>query len=167
MMQERLVFEIHTQVMALRTGYIGLHTVLANVREQTDFRPAPDEWSIKEVVGHLGDALELFSEHVRHIATCTPGHLCHYDEGQLVRDHRHQEQSFDLLKARLTCLHLEFERLLLWLPLEAWSLKAEHEAWGTTSIRQLLQLLAAHYAMHTEQVQQIHQCYQLSITGAA
>lgn len=159
-MKDPLVPDAQALLATLRKRRAEFNDVLAVIPEQAvAYRPAHHEWSAKEVTGHVGDAIDLFTSHITHIVAGKRELLRHYDEKQMVRERCHQNQPFSQLKARVNNLHQQLELVLLALPLQAWTMSAEHEQWKSTSVYQLVSLLSEHYHIHTVQIQHIHQNY--------
>jgi hypothetical protein len=159
-MKDPSALDVQALIVALRKRCTQFNDVLAVIPEQAAaYRPAHHEWSIKEVIGHVGDTVDLFTSHITHIVAGKREILRHYDEKQMVRERCHQNQPFSQLIARVNNLHQKLELVLLALPLQAWTMSAEHEQWKSTSVYQLVSLLSAHYHTHTVQIQHIHQNY--------
>jgi uncharacterized damage-inducible protein DinB len=63
-----------------------LHEVLDPLGEgQARFRPAPGEWSIKEVMGHLTDVERVFSYRLLRISRNDPTPLAGFEQEEYVR----------------------------------------------------------------------------------
>lgn len=61
--------------------------MLQQVSEKTSlFRYAPDKWSIREVVGHLGDTERIMAYRALRIARADPKPLQGFDENEYVRN---------------------------------------------------------------------------------
>ena len=82
-----------------------LHAALDSLTDaQARFKPGPQEWSIKEVIGHLGDVERVFSYRLFRIARNDGTPLAGFDQDDYV-----QESGFDF--APLEDLISEFEHL--------------------------------------------------------
>lgn len=82
-----------------------LHTMLDSLSEpQACFKPGPNEWSIKEVVGHLNDVERVFSYRLLRISRNDPTPLPGFEQEDFVR-----AAGFD--NASLHDLLCEFEYL--------------------------------------------------------
>ena len=80
-----------------------LHTALNTLTEsQARFKPGPQEWSIKEVMGHLGDVERVFSYRLFRISRGDGTPLAGFDQDDYV-----QEAGFD--NSPLADLIREFE----------------------------------------------------------
>ncbi len=82
-----------------------LHTALGTLSdEQALFRDAPNEWSIKEIVGHLNDGERVFSYRLLRISRNDPAPLTGFEQNDYVREACFDNHPFgDLLQ--------EFEHL--------------------------------------------------------
>jgi hypothetical protein len=66
-----------------------LHAALAALTEpQARFKPAPQEWSIKEVMGHLGDVERVFSYRLLRITRGDGTPLAGFDQDDYVHEAR-------------------------------------------------------------------------------
>ncbi len=82
-----------------------LHAALAPLSgPQAGFKPGPQEWSIKEVIGHLGDVERVFSYRLLRISRNDPTPLPGFEQEDFVR-----AAGFD--SASLAELLSEFEYL--------------------------------------------------------
>lgn len=91
--------------LALSLQIDELHTALDALRDaQARFKPGPQEWSIKEVMGHLGDVERVFSYRLFRIARNDGTPLAGFDQDDYVH-----EAGFD--NSPLEDLINEFEHL--------------------------------------------------------
>ena len=76
---------------ALASQIDELHNILDRLSDaQARFKPGPREWSVKEVIGHLGDVERVFSYRMFRIARNDGTPLASFDQDDYV-----QEASFD------------------------------------------------------------------------
>ncbi len=76
---------------ALASQIDELHTALDALTDaQARFKPGPTEWSVKEVIGHLGDVERVFSYRMFRIARNDGTPLAGFDQDDYV-----QEAGFD------------------------------------------------------------------------
>jgi hypothetical protein len=127
-----------------------LRTLLQNVSDaQANVRPAPGEWSVKEVIGHVCDTERVFSYRAMRIARSDIIPLAGFEQDEYVR-------ATDFNARTLPDLIEEFEaqrraNVLCFKPLT----EAETARRGTASnfpvsVRALLYMMAGHVMHHIE-----------------
>lgn len=125
-----------------------LRTLLQNVsEEQANVRPAPGEWSIKEVIGHINDTERVFAYRTMRIARADTTPLPGFEQDAFV-----QATNFNARTIADLVDEFEFQRranVLCFTPLT----EAEIARRGTTSnnpitVRALLYVLAGHVTHH-------------------
>lgn len=159
-MEDTLLAQTQALIAALCKECSHLQEIADTCSSGASYRPHAEEWSTKEVVGHIGDGLELMTADIIRIVEGTAGMLRRYDEVQIVRERNHQYQPFSLLIERATSLHQELIRLLQRLPASSWEARADHEQWGSVSVLRIVQLLVMHDRTHIAQIQQLHRYWQ-------
>lgn len=133
-----------------------LHHLLTHLsEEQANFRPAPDEWSIKEVVGHLCDFERVFAYRAlcfsRHESAPLPG----FDQDAYVRESNYSDRMLaDLIQ--------EFEwlrraNLLAFKNLSAEAgLRRGTASGAEISVRALIYIMAGHVYQHLDSLQRAY-----------
>ena len=117
--------------------------------EQANVRPAPGEWSIKEVIGHINDSERIFAYRALRIARADQTPLPGFEQDDYVR-------ATDFNARSLADLLEEFSlqrraNVLCFMPLS----EAERMRGGTTSgnpasVRGLLYVMIGHVMHHIE-----------------
>ena len=75
---------------------VTIHTLLDPLTPtQADFRPAPSEWSIKEVVGHINDAERIMAYRALRIARGDVQPLLGFDQDSYVRESDFKDRALD------------------------------------------------------------------------
>ena len=122
-------------------------------REMGPFRPAPDRWTIHEIVVHIADSeANSFARCRKFIAE--PGTaVMAYDEMQWAKALRYHEQSTDDALELFKWLRLTSYRLIRSLPDSVWSNTIEHPENGTMAMDDWLDVYARHIPEHIEQMQ--------------
>lgn len=119
--------------------------------EQANYRFGPDEWSIKEVVGHLNDVERIFSYRAMCFSRGDPAPLPGHDQDVFVRESNYGTRT-------LADLVQEFEWLRRANILAFRSLSAEAgQRRGTASdasvsVRALIYMLAGHVYHHIDSI---------------
>lgn len=128
----------------------ALRTLLQNITdEQAGVRPAPAEWSVKEVIGHIADSERIFAYRVLRIARGDQTPLPGFDQNDFVN-------ATDLNRRSLASLLDEFEfqrraNMLLVDSLTDEEINRRGTASGNpVSVRALLHILAGHVLHHIE-----------------
>ncbi len=120
--------------------------------EQLHRRPAPGEWSIAEIVGHLIDKTEVWGERFRHIATQDQPSLPAFDQDEWVRERNYQAQPFAPLAERLGGMLMQLSAELRGFPPEAWLRAGLHEERGRLTLAEACRIYAISLPEHVEQI---------------
>jgi hypothetical protein len=118
-------------------------------------RPAPDKWSVGEIVAHLADAEIVISWRVRAIVGAPGIAIQAYDQeawaaaGQYAR--RNPRQSLAQLRS-LREANLAFYKSLS--PAQ-WKLYGMHSERGEESVEQIARMIAGHDLNHLQQIERI------------
>jgi hypothetical protein len=118
-------------------------------------RPAPEKWSVSEIVAHLADGEIVGAFRMRLILGSPGAHIVAYDQDQWVtsghydkRDPRESVEQFRVLReANLA--------LLKSLKPEQWKDYGVHSERGQESIEQIVRMFAGHDINHLQQIEKI------------
>jgi uncharacterized damage-inducible protein DinB len=128
----------------------ALHSLLGGVSDaQANIRPAPGEWSIKEVIGHLCDAERIFAYRALRIARGDTQPLAGFEQNAYVA-------ATDFNARNLTDLIEEFAlqrraNLVCFKPLtETETARCGTASNNPVSVRALLFIMAGHVMHHIE-----------------
>lgn len=140
-------------VEALRTLPRDLAEALRGVTEiEATFRSSPASWCIKEIVGHLRDAAEVYHKRIYMMSTQTDPILESYDQEAFVIEHAYMTRSIDEMVRELSEWRADTVRLLTTLVNWNWARSGQHTERGRTSIRQIVEHMAEHEAEHLRDI---------------
>ena len=124
-------------------------------RKQMMTRPAPDRWSIAEVLAHLADAELVGGFRMRLIlgAKGTPIQAFDQDVWAKKFDYAHQDPERSLEKFRV--LREANLRLLKSLPKKMWNHYGMHQERGKETIARIVRMFAGHDMNHAAQIEAI------------
>ena len=125
--------------------------------EELRFRPGEGEWSLKEVVGHLRDFAEIDHDRLCRMIKQESPFLPGYDQEALVRERNYREADLQAILNELASFRRETVRILTELVDANWARTGRHQERGTFSIRQFVELLIRHEAMHLEHIRALKQ----------
>lgn len=125
-----------------------LHTVLDSLTDsQARFKPGPQEWSIKEVIGHLNDVERVFSYRLLRISRGDETPLPGFEQEDYVRT-----SGFDNMHVQDLVCELEYLRRANILAIQNMSEEAIHRhgtaSDKTVSARALIYMLVGHVDHH-------------------
>jgi hypothetical protein len=124
---------------------------------QAAFRPAPDQWCIRELVGHLRDAAEVYHKRLYMMATQTDPVLEPYDQEAFAREHGYMERPIDEMLVELRTFRAETVQLLTTLVNWNWARTGQHLEAGRMSIRQIVEHMVEHEADHVEEIRRLRE----------
>jgi hypothetical protein len=143
-----------------RRGPEVLAVVLTGVfGEEEDFTPAPDKWSIRQIIAHLADTELVFASRFRQVIAEDAPPLLAFDQDRWARNldyaRRKPKQSLETLRR----LRAENHELLKAAPAAAFERMGQHSSDGPLSLFQLLERLTNHTERHASQMQKIRDEY--------
>ena len=121
-------------------------------------RPAPDKWSVSEIIAHLADGEIVGAFRMRFILGAPGSPVVAYDQNKWVtsghydkRDPQKSVQQFRVLREANLALLESLEP-------EQWKLCGMHSERGRESIEQMVRMFAGHDINHLRQVEKILAC---------
>jgi len=118
-------------------------------------RPAPDKWSIAEIVAHLADAELAISWRIRQILSNNAVPIQAYDQDRWAKtfDYAHRDPRQSLASYR--ALREANVALLKSVPRKLWDNYGIHEERGNESVSHVVRMVAGHDLNHLQQIQRI------------
>ncbi len=143
-----------------RRGPELLAMVLTGVfGEEEDFTPAPDKWSIRQLIAHVADSELVCAHRMRQIVAEDHPTLIAFDQDAWTRNldyaRRKPKQSLETFRR----LRAENYELLKDLPEAAYARTGNHSQRGAITLRDQLELLAQHAEGHARQMQAMREEY--------
>lgn len=117
-------------------------------------RPAPDKWSVTEILAHLADTELVYGFRIRLIleASGTPIQGIDQDAWAGFSDYAKHDPVLSLDALRLTRERLV--RLLESLPRESWDFYGMHSERGMETVTRVVEMLAGHDINHMNQIEE-------------
>ncbi len=143
---EDLIDQYHAAYSKIRLGIEGL------TEEEMHFKPAPDRWSINEIVVHLCDSEINAVQRMRKIIAEENPFLAAYDQDQWVRNLDYQHLDATVALATFGMLRESTVPILRKLPAESWARKGNHEERGPITLLDMLKTYAEHGDRHLGQI---------------
>ena len=122
---------------------------------EATYRPAADAWCIRELVGHLRDAAEVYHKRLYMMATQTDPVLEPYDQDAFARDHGYMTRDLGEMLSELRSYRLTTVELLTTLVNWNWARTGQHLQAGRMSIRQIVEHMVEHEADHLEEIHRL------------
>ncbi len=122
--------------------------------EELDWRPAPEEWSAREIVHHLADADTMAAARLRRILTEDNPPIPAYDEQVLAERLRYRERPIEPALRAIEALRASTAQLLDTMTEAEWRRAGTHSEMGPYSAERWLEFNAAHAVDHAAQIRQ-------------
>lgn len=140
-------------VEALRALPRGLADALDGITDaESTFRTASDGWCVREIVGHLRDAAEVYHKRIYMMSTQTDPILEPYDQDAWVTEHAYMTRSLGEMGRELTSWRQDTVQLLTTLVNWNWARTGQHTERGRTSIRQIVEHMVEHEEQHLHDI---------------
>ncbi len=121
---------------------------------ELDWRPAPDEWSVREIVHHLADADTIAAARLRRLLTEDNPPIPAYDEQVLARRLQYAGRPIEPALQAIEALRATSAQLLDRLADADWRRSGTHSEMGPYSVERWLGFNAAHAYDHASQIRQ-------------
>jgi hypothetical protein len=122
-------------------------------QEMWQFRPAPDRWTIHEIIVHLADSDANSYVRCRRFLAEPGSTVLGYDENRWARDLRYHEQSTADALELFKWLRYKSFTLIKDLPASAWSNTVTHTESGVMTMDDWLDTYERHIPVHIAQIQ--------------
>jgi hypothetical protein len=120
-------------------------------------RPAPDKWSVAEILAHLVDAELVTSWRLRQVLTNSAVPIQAYDQDLWAKTFNYARRDPRLSLANFRALREANVALLKSVPRKLWENYGVHAERGNESINHVVKMVAGHDLNHLQQVQKILQ----------
>jgi len=140
-------------VEALRGVPRSLADALKGITDaEAAFRAAPDSWCIREIVGHMRDAAEVYHKRIYMMSTQADPVLEPYDQEAWVTEHAYMTRGIDDMVRELAGWRADTVQLLTTLVNWNWARTGQHTERGRTSIRQIVEHMTEHDPAHLHDI---------------
>jgi len=118
-------------------------------------RPAPQKWSVNEILAHLADAEIVISFRLRSILGCPGIPVAAYDQDRWVTSGHYDQRDPEKSVEQFRVLREGNLALLESLEPEQWKHHGMHSERGPESIEHIVRMTAGHDINHLRQIEQI------------
>lgn len=140
-------------VDALRTLPRDLAAALKGVTDgEAAFRATPDGWCVREILGHLRDAAEVYHKRIYMMSTQTDPVLEPYDQEGFATEHAYMARNIDDMLRELADWRANTVELLTTLVNWNWARTGQHLEAGRMSIRQIVEHMVEHEGEHLHDI---------------
>jgi DinB superfamily len=140
-------------VARYKAGAAEVTTALQGITPaELDWRPAPADWSARQVVHHLADSETIAGARLRLLLTADHAQIVAYDQEALARRLHYESRPIEAALAVLQALRATTAELLDGLAEADWRRSGTHTEMGAYSVERWLELNAAHAHDHAEQI---------------
>ncbi len=163
----RADLDLAAVLAALRRNAAAIDQLVADVTDaQARWKPAPDKWSILEVVTHLADEeVEDFRARVRSTLEQPEAEWTPIDPPGWAVQRRYNEGSLPEQLARFTTERATSMAWLGSLKLADWMLAHVHPKWGPFQAGDLLTAWVGHDHIHIRQLNRLHREYLVEVVS--
>lgn len=156
-MQTALVTHIQPAVSLLEKTPVALETLLGDLpADLLQWKPAPDRWSISEVLAHLADIEKVYSERVRRIIAEDSPALQKYEQPGPSEAGAYSRGSAAEHLARFAATRRAAVVFLKGAPSSVGARTAKHSELGVITLSQMLNEWASHDLGHLRQIAELY-----------
>lgn len=134
---------------------------------ELDFKPAPDKWSVRQIVAHLADAEAANVVRLRQVIAEDNPTLVPWDQNAWAERTDYQKRKPSQALETMRQLRADNYQLLKDLPPETYSRTGLHLKRGPMSLFDMLRLFAEHAENHATQIRNVRAAYKTSRAKAA
>jgi len=136
-----------------KAGYSAIVAALRGIRPaERDWRPAPGEWSAREVVHHLADSETISAQRLRRILVEDKPLIQGYDQDEYARTLRYQARPMAPALRAFEAARATTAQLLETMTDADWRRAGTHSELGAYPAEKWLEVYAAHAHVHAAQI---------------
>ena len=129
--------------------------IKGKTKKQLTRRPAPDKWSVVEILAHLADAELAIGWRLRQILSNNAASLQAYDQDLWARTFNYSRCDPRVSLATFRTLREANLALLKSVPRKLWDNYGVHQERGNESINHIVRMISGHDLNHLQQVEGI------------
>jgi len=138
----------------------GTHRKLATLikrlsNKQLTRRPAPDKWSIAEILAHLADAELVIGYRMRLILASNATAIQAFDQNAWAQTFNYSRRDPKTSLETFRVLRENNLRLLSTVPRSSWENYGQHQERGKETVDHIVKMMAGHDLNHVAQVEKI------------
>ena len=122
-------------------------------RAALQWKPAPDKWSVHEIVCHCADSETISSTRIRFLVGTDRPTLSGYDQDDWARRFDYHALPLDLAMRQVEQVRAWTADMIRRLPESAWSREGTHTESGRYSAAKWLKIYAEHLEAHARQIE--------------
>jgi 1,2-phenylacetyl-CoA epoxidase catalytic subunit len=126
-------------------------------KESWHYRPAPDRWTIHEIINHITDSEANSYVRCRRFIAEPGEHLMAYDENQWAKILNYPSLSTDLALELFRWLRQASYELIQTIAEKVWKHEAYHPEIGTMTLNDWLEIYERHVRDHIAQMEENYQ----------
>jgi uncharacterized damage-inducible protein DinB len=149
----------------------GPEVVAAAIRDaaesELDFKAAPNDWSVRQIVAHLADAESANVVRLRQVISEDHPTLFPFDQNAWAERTDYSKRNPSQALETMRLLRAENYQLLKDLPAETFSRTGNHLKRGIMSLQDMVRLFAEHAEKHSEQIRRVREQFNAERAKAA
>jgi hypothetical protein len=133
---------------------------------EVDFRPAPEEWSLRQIVAHLADSECVGAYRFRKVMAEPNPTVEWFDEKAWAESLDYGKRKYSHSLETFRRIRGENYELLKDAPEETWARSGVHSKIGPLTLLDLLRIYAEHAEGHTRQIRRVRDAWKTKRAGA-
>jgi hypothetical protein len=133
---------------------------------EVDFRPAPEEWSVRQIVAHLADSECVGAYRFRRVMAEPNPTIEWYDEKAWAASLDYARRKYSQSLETFRRIRGENYELLKEVPEATWARTGVHSQLGPLTLLELLRIYAEHAEGHTRQIRRVRDAWKAKKAGA-
>ena len=127
--------------------------------EMWNYKPAPDRWSIQEILIHIADSEVNSYSRCRKIISEPGTRIYTYDQNKWSERLKYNETNHEDALALFKYLRKLTVNLIKELPEEFWKLSVEHDEYGEYTLERWLEIYEPHIPDHINQMKKVYEIW--------
>src|SRR5436309_7881305 len=133
---------------------------------EVDYRPSPEQWSVRQIVAHLSDSEMNGGMRLRRVLAEDNPVFDLWDQNAFAEKLDYAKRKYSNSLETFRRIRSENYELLKDLPAEAWERTGEHPKKGRMTLLDLLRLYAIHAEKHSMQIRRVRDASKAARAGA-
>jgi hypothetical protein len=136
-----------------KAGYVEVVTALKGIGpEELNWRPAPKEWSAREVVHHLADSETIAGIRLRRLLAEDTPQVQGYDPDEYARRLRYQDRPMEPSLQAFEAARATTAQIFDLMTDDDWQRAGTHSELGSYSVERFLEVYSGHAHEHAAQI---------------